>query len=352
MPIETTDFNPLTAFVGMFQDPRNRWFVFYVATSLLLAYVIYRVQARRDPELLEEGFFGFAFPKDVFGHASAKVDYWFYLVNRLLFAGVFAALALSSHFAFAGVIKLVGLISSGPPLAGSAVLGPVVTTIVYVLAFDFGLWLAHYLFHRIPVLWEFHKVHHSAEVLTPFTAGRVHPVDDFVSYVFAGVFGGTAAALCTSVFGREAMMMSVLFGFHLRHSHVWLPYTGWLGRILISPAHHQVHHSSAERHWDRNMGFIFAIWDWMFGTLHVPESRREDFAYGIGGEEAEYNSVWRLYALPFRKGWRLLAGGAQGKGAAQPLAAQLGFRDVEDQALNAGPGVLRQDVSEPLGAKP
>jgi sterol desaturase/sphingolipid hydroxylase (fatty acid hydroxylase superfamily) len=341
MPIETLDFNPLTAFAGMFQDPRNRWFVAYLGTSLLLAYVIYRSQARHDPEIRAEGFFGFAFPKDVYGHRSAKVDYWFYVINRLLFLGIFAALALSSQASFAATAKLAGLVLSGP-LLDVPVAGPLVTTIVWVLAVDFGLWLAHYLFHRVPVLWEFHKVHHSAEVLTPFTAGRVHPVDDGVSYLLAGLFGGMAGGLCQALFGPAALMMSVLqlnivlflfymFGFHLRHSHVWLPYTGWLGRVLVSPAHHQVHHSSAERHWDRNMGFIFAIWDWMFGTLHVPAAKREDFALGIGGEEREFSSVWRLYALPFVKGWRLLTGDARRQGASvnQIMATQLGFRDVE-----------------------
>jgi hypothetical protein len=106
---------------------------------------------------------------------------------------------------------------------------------------------------------------------------------------------------------------------------VWLPYTGWLGHLFISPAHHQVHHSSEERHWDRNMGFIFALWDWMFGTLHVPSAQREDFALGIGGEEKEFNSVWRLYALPFRNIVRRLR---HEPCAEASIAVQLGFVDV------------------------
>ena len=158
------------------------------------------------------------------------------------------------------------------------------TSAAFLLAADFGLWLGHYLLHRIPLLWEFHKVHHSAEVLTPFSAGRVHPVDDLLTYAFAGAFGGTARGICTHLFGNEAVVLSAaqlsmvffafyVLGFHLRHSHVWLPYPVWLGRVLISPAHHQVHHSSARRHWDRNMGFIFAFWDWVFGTLYVPPQK-------------------------------------------------------------------------------
>jgi sterol desaturase/sphingolipid hydroxylase (fatty acid hydroxylase superfamily) len=358
MPLETLDFNPVTAFAGMFQDPRNRWFGMYLASSVILAFVIYEMQARRDPAVRKEGFFGFAFPKELYGHPSARVDYWFYVINRLLFLGVFAVLALSSQLSFEVTTNLAGFVLSPPLVANSPVAGLLVTTLASVLALDFGLWLAHYLFHRIPVLWEFHKVHHSAEVLTPFTAGRVHPVDDGVSYLLAGLFSGAATGLCQAVFGPEALMMSVLqlnavmflfymFGFHLRHSHVWLPYTGWLGRILVSPAHHQVHHSSAERHWDRNMGFVFAVWDWMFGTLHVPAAKREEFALGIGGEEKEFNSVWRLYAVPFVKGWRLMAGGTspQGSSAKEHLAAQLGFSDVdpaqagEQRAREPGAGV-------------
>ena len=313
--LESLDANPLSAFVGMFQDPRSRWFVLYLVTSVLLAYVLYLLQARHDPELKEEGFLGFAFPKEVYGHPSAKVDYWFYALNKLVFAGIFAATAALASGTFAALKGALSAVVEAPLVSGYPVAAAVATTAIYILAFDFALWLAHYLFHRVPWLWEFHKVHHSAEVLTPFSAGRVHPVDDLAGYAMTGLFGGTAAALCETAFGADALVMNpwqlhvvlllfFLFGFHLRHSHVWLPYTGLLGRVLISPAHHQVHHSSAERHWDRNMGFIFAFWDWIFGTLHVPERRREEFRLGIGGEEREFNSVWRLYALPFVKCWR------------------------------------------------
>jgi hypothetical protein len=49
------------------------------------------------------------------------------------------------------------------------------------------------------------------------------------------------------------------------------------------------------------MGFIFAIWDWMFGTLWVPAREKEEFRLGLGGEEREFSSMARLYLLPFVK---------------------------------------------------
>ena len=46
---------------------------------------------------------------------------------------------------------------------------------------------------------------------------------------------------------------------HLRHSHVWLPFTGLAGRILQSPAHHQIHHSTNPKHFNKNLGFGMSI---------------------------------------------------------------------------------------------
>ena len=41
--------NPASAFVGMFQDPTNRWFTFYLGVSLCIACVVFVREARHDP---------------------------------------------------------------------------------------------------------------------------------------------------------------------------------------------------------------------------------------------------------------------------------------------------------------
>ena len=138
-----------------------------------------------------------------------------------------------------------------------------------------------------------------------------------MNMLLAGIFGGLALALCnfllgagTGIFGIFQLNILVVafyvFGFHLRHSHVWLPYRGIWGKLFVSPAHHQLHHSIAQRHWDKNLGFVFAIWDWMFGTLYAVD-KREAIEIGMNGhEEAEYHSVSAMYFLPFVKAWRLM----------------------------------------------
>ena len=142
--------------------------------------------------LMRGGLLGFWFPKRIYTHASAIVDYKFFFVNRLVFPIFLAPFVLGSAAVSgwtAGVLESV----AGAPEAALAP-GPAVNlllTALAIVAFDAGLFVAHYLQHKVPLLWEFHKVHHSAEVLTPITVYRMHPVDDLLS--------GTTVALTTGL---------------------------------------------------------------------------------------------------------------------------------------------------------
>jgi sterol desaturase/sphingolipid hydroxylase (fatty acid hydroxylase superfamily) len=92
----------------------------------------------------------------------------------------------------------------------------------------------------------------------------------------------------------------LLFGSNLRHSHIPLKYFGWLEYVFISPFQHQIHHSSAERHFNKNLGSKLAIWDWMFGTL-IRSDSVDDIDFGIGKmEEKNYDSLWKNLSMPFQ----------------------------------------------------
>jgi sterol desaturase/sphingolipid hydroxylase (fatty acid hydroxylase superfamily) len=307
--------NPFSSLVSMFIDPQNRWFLGYFLCSITIAIGVFLVEAVKDRKILEGGLTHYLFPTAIYLNRSAVADYWFFLVNKLAFALVFAQFAVVTAAAESVTSALLKSFIRVPAAEVPSWVAVLATTLAWALAADFGLWGAHYLQHRIPILWEFHKVHHSAEVLTPVTAGRVHPIDDFLNFGLSGVFGGASLAVCQAAFGDRAFMFSLfninfvlalfyLFGFHLRHSHIWLPYKGLLGKLLISPAHHQVHHSIAERHWNKNLGFMFAFWDWCFGTLY-PVDAKEQIVYGIdGAEETQYQTVLALYWLPFVRAYR------------------------------------------------
>jgi sterol desaturase/sphingolipid hydroxylase (fatty acid hydroxylase superfamily) len=295
----------LLPFAHLFAPAARLWWG-YLAGALALAFLAWRLAGGRG----WRGFLAFCFPKAVFAHPSARTDYRFFLVNKASF-GFFVAPLVAieptasrwAHGLLAGDGAGLGL--EAGPFALAAF------TLAAILAFDFGVWASHWLQHRVPWLWEFHKVHHSAETLTPVTNYRMHPVDELLAAVVVGLCSGLVYGLFRflyaapppeySILGLNVVLFAFyLFGFNLRHSHVWLSYPAWLSHLLVSPAQHQIHHSRDPRHFDRNFGLIFALWDWCFGTLYVPRAR-ERLEFGLGAESRDFDGVAALYLAPFRK---------------------------------------------------
>lgn len=292
----------------------ERLYWVYLLTAALLAAAVFhsRSGGRRPRALLR----WLCSPR-VWWHPSARTDYLYFLVNRVVFALLFLPWVLSLSLTQRAWERV--LSSEAPALYVDTAPGwhlVLLLTVWVAVAMDLGLFLAHWLQHRVPFLWEFHKVHHSAEVMTPVTVARMHPVDDVLSMVLSGTFAGAAQALFVHCFpgGAEGLRMwgvdALLFcfyvlGYNLRHSHVWLHWP-WASSVVVSPAMHQIHHSVDARHWDRNLGFMFSFWDRLAGTLYLPE-RREKLRFGLGtnGEELEYRGVLRLYFLPLIKALRL-----------------------------------------------
>ena len=294
-----------------FATPKSKVFWVYLLTSFVPCVGYLWVRGRRSSVA---AWWRWCFPKRIFLHPSARADYVYYLMNSIVMGAFLGILTISNKEFYELTQSTLARyhFAALPPIPKPHLIQSAVVTVLCALAMDFGLFLAHYLQHKVPLLWEFHKVHHSAAVLTPITVYRMHPVDDIVAGICAGVLGGLTPALLehfvfpgvheVRVMGLNPIFMaSYVFLYHLRHSHFWLPYPRWLSHFVISPAQHQVHHSKDPRHFDKNMGFIFAMWDHLFGTLYVP-AERERLEFGLSeDEEREYSSVRRLYLLPFKK---------------------------------------------------
>ena len=89
-----------------------------------------------------------------------------------------------------------------------------------------------------------------------------------------------------------------LLGYNIRHSHIWISYGSFWDQYLMSPAHHQLHHSRDPRHHDCNFGHIFTFWDRMFGTHYKPVDG-EKFELGIDRDEnAKLRTLNALYLRP------------------------------------------------------
>ncbi len=256
-------------------------------------------------------FFRFLFPKDVYLHPSAFVDYQIFIANR--FAEMLLrvlTIAVSAWLTARTGDLLAGLI--GEPAARQEWTFPamLLATLAMALATDFSSYFVHMLSHRIPALWEFHRVHHTAEVLTPITLFRKHPVYDALGGLIATPINGFVQGLLLYFFVGKVTVVSVFganliysafrfFGGNLRHSHIWLSWGPVLSRVFISPAQHQIHHSVDEKHLNKNYGEIFALWDWMFGSLYVPKEK-EDLIFGVAKDTPqEYDTLLKAYWLPF-----------------------------------------------------
>ena len=224
----------------------------------------------------------------------------------------FQLLAVTPAVAFVGSLysaeRLAKLLTGhyGAPalsLAGH----PIAATLVQVFASQilgtFGAFLFHYVGHNTPLFWSLHKVHHSAEALSPFTATRGHPIDTIlggsISFAWRTMVVGAALYLSGGAFTPATLTllgllaMATLVQDALNHSHVPLSY-GWFNRLWVGPLFHHVHHSADLKHRDKNFGGGVPLWDWLFGTLYLPDP---DEALRLGlndheiGEANPHNTV-------------------------------------------------------------
>ncbi len=148
---------------------------------------------------------------------------------------------------------------------------------------DFIQWNIHRLLHRVPFLWEFHKVHHSVEQLGFAAHLRFHWMENVVYRVLEYI------PLAMIGFGIDDFFIVHIFTLavgHFNHSNFKLP-LGPLGYLLNNPQMHVWHHA---RRWPEghpygvNFGLTLSLWDYLFGTASIPYDGR-DLELGFPGDE-------------------------------------------------------------------
>jgi sterol desaturase/sphingolipid hydroxylase (fatty acid hydroxylase superfamily) len=293
--------------------PSQEIYWLYLLSYMTLALGVYLWQCKIDAFSINN-FLRFLFPQSVYAHKSALLDYKYYipadLLNNSLQFGVWVITVPGvAEYCKSFLVHTFGPMGSHLDDGLSA---RVIFTASLVLALDAGNFVGHYLEHKIQFFWEFHKVHHSAEVLTPITNYRLHPMDRILQGSFMSLGVGTVIGVTGYFYDDLPRKITILevsaiaffayyFTANLRHSHVWLSYGWTLSHVFYSPAMHQIHHSCAERHVDKNFGLIFSCWDYLAGTLYVP-GQKEDLKLGLKNEEHhEFKSVWALFVLPLKK---------------------------------------------------
>jgi sterol desaturase/sphingolipid hydroxylase (fatty acid hydroxylase superfamily) len=235
------------------------------------------------------------FPAQLYLHSSSRLDLFLFPLTvglpMALTALGYTALLWTGDSVHLWLQQLVG---PSPMPVSNAGLAIALQFATVFLAMDFANFMYHYLFHRVRFLWRFHRVHHSAEVLTPLTRWRFHPAEGLFELSFKGPFAGAISGSLLYLFGMKVgaeattlvAAMSIAFEacFFFRHSHVWVSYGPVASRILCSPCMHQVHHSIDPRHWDKNFGLMLSIWDYLFDSRYIPQGR-EELRFGINADE-------------------------------------------------------------------
>jgi sterol desaturase/sphingolipid hydroxylase (fatty acid hydroxylase superfamily) len=308
----------LAAVVDPFIDPYSRVGLLSIAAGVLFAALAYGLHVR--PWGGPKAFLSWLAPRAVRSHASALVDLKIYLFTVAAKpAGLLLFGATVAGASGAAARLLTDAFGTRSAWLGSGPLAYAALTAALFVAFDLSTYITHRLSHEVPALWAFHRVHHSAEVLTPLTLLRKHPVYDALSGAMDIVLVAPLQGLILYLWGLETTNLAiggltVAFGAFswaggvLRHSHVWLSFGPVGDRIIVSPATHQIHHSTAVGHWNRNYGEVLAIWDVMFGTACLTPRTPEPLAFGLGdGRPQPHPNLVEAMVEPFRYAWRRAA---------------------------------------------
>ena len=291
-----------------FFDLKKRVFVGYLFSAIIISFLWLCIVKKNN---LTQCFHKI-FDKKIFLSKSAIADYFLFVINIIIM--MFLSPILISQLAIAAIVfEYLHTQTFLMPINANLQylwLIPYFFTISYFVLDDLTKFITHALMHKIPILWEIHKTHHSARTLTPITIFRTHPLEGVIFVVRSALTQGIVIALFYYVYGNNITFITILganllsFWFHLlgsnlRHSHIWINYWDWLEKIFISPAQHQIHHSIKKEHHDKNFGVTFAIWDYIFGTLCTSKDNHVS-KFGITENEYKYeHNIFYLYVSPF-----------------------------------------------------
>jgi len=283
-------------FLEYFLSPNQRVYWVYILSSLLIATVYLTFNPKEKKINMSQ---------KLWLHPSATLDYRYFAISFFIKIWLVMPILIGANeVAFwtqALLNDYFGFFVS-PGLSYMEIM--ILFTISLFVASDFTRYWLHRFMHTIPLLWKFHKVHHSAKVLTPITFYRVHPVENILFGLRFSLTIGIVTGIFIFIFGGLLSIMDVLgvniiifiyniTGSNLRHSHIKLKYFKWIEKIFISPFQHQIHHST--KFYNYNFAGTLAIWDLWFGTLKYSSEIRH-MKFGLG-ENSQFKSVLDLFLL-------------------------------------------------------
>lgn len=169
------------------------------------------------------------------------------------------------------------------------------------VALDLAIYGQHIAFHRIPVLWRLHRMHHADVDIDVSTAARFHTLEILISFAIKFAIIVTLGAPAIGVLMFEIVLSSAAM---FNHANLKLDPRAdrWLRLVLVTPDMHRVHHSVHGDEFNTNFGFNLPWWDWLFGTYRpAPRDGHERMTIGLKSfRSAADQRLDRLLKQPFQ----------------------------------------------------
>ncbi|MCC5924243.1 MAG: sterol desaturase family protein [Crocinitomicaceae bacterium] len=260
------------------------YFYFLIIISLLVWRLEYLFPWRKNQKLIRQDFW-----LDTF-----YMFFNFFLFNLLLFV------ALSEV-----TVKLVNDVLAPLGYQGGHLLDLSawhwgLQLFIFFIISDFVQWNVHVLLHKVPFLWNIHKVHHSVKEMGFAAHLRYHFGETFVYNSFKYI-------VLAMIFGFELKSAFIVHGIaitigHLNHANVGWDY-GPLKYIFNNPKMHIWHHAKelpSTHPYGVNFGISLSLWDYLFKTNHIPHSGR-DIELGFDKDEKYAKTFIAQLIAPFKK---------------------------------------------------
>ncbi|WP_417685896.1 sterol desaturase family protein [Pseudidiomarina gelatinasegens] len=173
--------------------------------------------------------------------------------------------------------------------------------VIAVVALDIAIYWQHRLFHRIPILWRIHRMHHADPDFDVTTGLRFHPVEIVLSLGIKAVVVVALGAPALAIIIFEVVLNACSL---FNHGNVALPQgiERWTRKVLITQELHRIHHSTVPRETNSNYGFSVSWWDHVFGSYtDKPEAGSDGVDIGLSNyrEAKQTTTLWGLMRIPF-----------------------------------------------------
>ena len=186
---------------------------------------------------------------------------------------------------------------------------------VFILAADFIKYWMHRAMHRVPLLWRFHRAHHSDRHVNASTNLR----EQWAGALYGDVLFAVISAPLFGVLSLPVPLTAayIAYGF-FAHANLRLS-LGALTPIIVGPHYHRIHHSRLAQHTNVNFASFFPVFDILFGTYYAPGP--DEFPpTGLVGEQ--HTSLWRIQLLPFQRAAIPVTSAATGPADTDPPIAR------------------------------